>query len=251
MRIGRREFSLSAAAGVLSAALPAPAGTAVQVKAVLFDAFPVFDPRPVFALAEEIFPGKGAALSEAWRTRQFEYQWLRALSQRYADFEKVTEDALVFAADLLKLDLTTAARRRLVEAWLQLKAWPDVTGALQTLRDSGLRLSFLSNMTPRLLESNIRSAGLEGLFDPILSTDAIKTYKPDPRAYLLGTTALGLKREEILFVAFAGWDSAGARNFGYATYWINRLNQPVERLDVVPDGTGRTLEDLVKFLKQG
>lgn len=251
--INRREFvrrsALGAAAGVLGASLPSPAAADSRLKAVAFDAFPVFDPRPVFALAEEIFPGRGAALSEVWRSRQFEYQWLRALSGRYADFEKVTEDALLFAAELLKLDLTAAARRRLLEAYSQLKAWPDAAAGLRSLKESGLRLAFLSNMTPRLLDANIKSAGLEGLFEHVLSTDTVKTYKPDPRAYHLGTTALGVKREEILFVAFAGWDAAGSRNFGFPTYWVNRLNQPVEQLDVVPDAVGRTLEDLVKFVK--
>lgn len=252
--INRREFvrrsALGAGAGLLGASLSLPAAADVRLKAVAFDAFPILDPRPIISLAEETFPGKGAALSEAWRSRQFEYQWLRALSGRYADFEKVTEDALVFAAELLKLDLSPVARKRLIGAYSQLKAWPDATAALGALRESGLRLAFLSNMTIRMLDANIKVAGLEGLFDQVLSTDAVKTYKPDPRAYLLGTTALGVKREEILFVAFAGWDAAGARSFGYPTFWVNRLNQPVEQLDAAPDASGRTLEDLVTFVRK-
>ena len=47
-----------------------------------------------------MFPGKGAELSNAWRTRQFEYTWLRTMSGRYADFWHVTEEALIFAAKL-------------------------------------------------------------------------------------------------------------------------------------------------------
>jgi 2-haloacid dehalogenase len=254
MRISRREFvrrsALGTAVGISGAGFPASADPGLPWKAVAFDAYPVFDPRPVFALAEEIFPGKGSALSDAWRSRQFEYQWLRALSQRYADFEKTTEDALVFAAELLNLDLTAVARKRLVDAYSQLKPWPDVTGSLQTLKGAGLRLAFLSNMTSRMLEANLKNSGLDGLFDPVISTDAIKTYKQDPRAYAMAATALGLKREEILFVAFAGWDAAGARSFGYPTFWVNRMNQPAEQLGAIPDADGRTLEDLVRFAKQ-
>src|SRR5262252_6452386 len=66
--------------------------------AIAFDGFPLIDPRPVGARAEQLFPGRGAALMEAWRLRQFEYTWLRTLSRRYADFWQVTEDALVVAA---------------------------------------------------------------------------------------------------------------------------------------------------------
>ena len=104
MTWNRREF-LRMTAGSLSAALlghfsrAGAAGTAIQ--AIAFDGFVIFDPRPVFALAERLFPGRGAELSNAWRTRQFEYQWLRALSGRYADFRQATEGALVFADNLL------------------------------------------------------------------------------------------------------------------------------------------------------
>src|SRR5258707_5874305 len=66
-------------------------------------------------------PGKGAELSSVWRTRQFEYQWLRALSHRYADFWQATEDALVFATKSLKLDLTRAQRDQLMGMYLVLR----------------------------------------------------------------------------------------------------------------------------------
>jgi 2-haloacid dehalogenase len=52
----------------------------------------------------------------------------------------------------------------------------------------------------------------------------------------------------VLFVAFAGWDAAGAKLFGYPTYWLNRQNSPAEELGVSPDGSGDTLMDLMKFL---
>jgi 2-haloacid dehalogenase len=74
------------------------------------------------------------------------------------------------------------------------------------------------------------------------------TFKPDPRAYQLGVDALKVKREEILFVAFAGWDAAGAKLFGYPTYWVNRQRAPHEEIGALPDGSGETLSDLAAFL---
>jgi hypothetical protein len=38
------------------------------------------------------------------------------------------------------------------------------------------------------------------------------------RAYQLGVDVLKAKREGIPFVAFAGWDAAGANLFGHPTY---------------------------------
>jgi 2-haloacid dehalogenase len=216
-------------------------------KAIAFDAFPIFDPRPIFKLAETLFPGKGAELSNAWRTRQFEYQWLRALGGRYADFSTATEEGLVFAAKTTQLDLTADKRDQLMQAYLQLKAWPDVPATLKRLQDAGIRLAFLSNMTRRMLEANMRHAGLDGLFEQVLSTDQVRSYKPDPKAYELGVKTLGLKREEILFAAFAGWDVAGAKWYGYPTFWVNRLGSPPEALGVMADAAGPGLDDLERF----
>ena len=77
----------------------------IKIKVIAFDAFVVFDPRPLSALAEKLFPDKGADLLAAWRTRQFEYTWLRTISGTYEDFWKVTGDALVYAAKAQKLGL--------------------------------------------------------------------------------------------------------------------------------------------------
>jgi len=223
--------------------------TSLNIKAIAFDAFPIFNPNPVFALAEQLFPGKGPALSEEWRARQFEYTWLRVATHHYADFWQVTQDALVFATNKLKLELTADKRESLMNAYLKLPVWPDVAPALSRLKTLGFQLAILSNFTPRMLEANIANAGLGKLFDLVISTDKVSTYKPDPRAYELGIEALGLKRNEILFAAFAGWDSAGAKLFGYPTFWVNRLKLPVEELDAVPDASGASLLDLVQFLE--
>ncbi len=251
MPLSRREYLNMMAGGVAAGGLRAKtdAEGAMKVKAVVFDAFPVLDPRPVFALAETLFPGRGAELSNAWRTRQFEYQWLRALAGRYADFQRATQDALIFAATALRLDLTAEKRNRLMAAYLDLKAWPDAERVLRSIKDAGLRLGFLSNATPAILEAGIRNSGLGGIFDQVLSTDRLKTYKPDPRAYQMAVEAFGVSRDEIAFVAFAGWDVAGAKWFGYPTYWANRLGSPAEELGVRPDAEGRDLSGLKAFVE--
>jgi 2-haloacid dehalogenase len=252
MPITCREFLHVTGKGVVGCALLSPltalAARQSRFEAIAFDAFAIFDPRPVFNLAETLFPGKGIELSNAWRRRQFEYQWLRGLAGRYVDFWQTTTDALVFAAKLLNLELTSEKREELMQAYLLLKAWSEVPSALHFLRDAGGRLALLSNMTPKILETGIRSAGLAGLFEHVLSTDQVRTYKPDPRAYQLAIDAFKLERDDILFVAFAGWDAAGAKWFGYPTFWVNRLALPEEKLGVTPDATGHDLADLVTFV---
>lgn len=254
MWVNRRHFlqliAGSATAGCFSTTAFSRASSSSEIKAIAFDAFPIFDPRPIFALAETLFPGNGKKLSNAWRIRQFEYQWLRALSSQYVNFWQATEAGLLFAAKQHNLELTNDKRGQLMNAYLNLKPWPDVIAALGLLKKANIRLAFLSNMTEEMLTTNMHHSGLDEFFEHVISTDRIKSYKPDPRAYQLGVDTFGLKREQIAFAAFAGWDVAGAKWFGYPTFWVNRAGFANEELGVMPDGMGKNLQQLVNFVQQ-
>jgi len=222
---------------------PAP-----RFKAIAFDYFVLFNPDSVVPEADRVFPGRGRELTTLWRTRQFEYAWLRSITDRYVDFFAITEDALVYAANTMKLELTPDDKRRLLDAYLHLTPWPDTADALRRLKESGIRVITLANFSPTMLRSNADNAGLIGFFDALVSTDANHTYKPDPRAYRLGMDRLHLAKQDILFAAFGGWDAAGAKSFGYTTFWVNRFNQPVEELGIRPDQTSIDLAGLLDFV---
>lgn len=245
----RTVMRLAAAAASTAFAKRAACADGARVKAIAFDGFAIFDPRPVAALAERLFPGRGAELTAAWRTRQFEYTWLRSLTRRYADFEVVSDEALTFAAAQLKIDLVPDRRSQLTGQLLALEAWPDVKQHLVAIRQAGVKLALLTNFSPRMIAANIRHAGLDGLFDHSLSTDAVQVYKPDPRAYQMSLDAFGLAREEVLFVPSAGWDAAGALAFGHPTYWTNRTGLPAEELGQKPTAVATDLGGLATFLE--
>lgn len=247
--MNRRGF-LGAVVGTAAVAASAARPSARKpIKAVLFDAFPLFDPRVVVAATERLYPEKGALLLQTWRTRQFEYQWLRVLGNRYVDFLEATDDSLTFAARQTGVDLNREARKELMGAYTNLQVWPDTHEILPRIREQGVSLGILSNMTAHALESGLIGANLRGLFSHVLSTDRVRSYKPAPAAYRLGVDVLGLDREEVLFVAFAGWDVAGAAWFGYPTYWLNRTGAVPEELDASPEGTGSDLRSLLGFLQ--
>jgi len=216
--------------------------------AVAFDYLVLFDPDSVLSAVEQVSPGKARDFVNLWRTRQFEYSWLRSMTNRYVDFSAVTEDALVYTANARKVQLTELQKRRLVDAYLHLAPWPDSAGALRRLRESGVRVITITNFSPSMLRANTEHAGLMGLFDALVSTDASHTYKPDPRAYQLGVDRLHLDKKDIVFAAFGGWDAAGAKAFGYPTVWVNRSNQPSEELGLRPDRTVTDLNGLLEFV---
>jgi 2-haloacid dehalogenase len=218
-------------------------------RAICFDLFTLFDPRSVGAVVKEVVPNDSAEFAEAWRSRQFQYAFLRAAGGRYEDFSRVTEDALTYGAAARGIQLTEAAKKRLLDAYCELEPWPDTREALARFRASGLRLAPLANYSPAMIERLLGHSALRGSFDLLISTDSARTFKPDPRAYALGAERLGLPKSQIVFAAFGGWDAAGAKWFGYPTFWVNRLGQPEERLAPGPDASGPTLAELSRFVE--
>lgn len=218
-----------------------------RFKAIAFDYFVIFDPNSVVPIVEKEFPGKGLEFTKTWRSKQFEYGFLRSITSHHEDFFKVTGAALDYTAENMNIKLTAEQRDKLLNAYLTLKPWPDAVAALQKLKASGMRIITIANFSKSMLEANARNAGIEYLFDELLSTEANSTYKPDPKAYELGMKRLKLKKNEIVFAAFGGWDAFGAKSFGYPTYWVNRFNLPTEKLGIQADATSNSIEGLLKF----
>jgi 2-haloacid dehalogenase len=243
--LSRRSFLKTSVA--LTAATPL-IEAAPRFKAVAFDFFVIFDANSTIPAAEAAYPGKGAEFARAWRAKQFEYSFVRSITNHHADFFKVTEDALVYTAGAMKLDLTPERRKRLLDAYMTLKPWPDAAEGLRRLRAAGVRAITISNFSRRMLRANADNAGITDLFDELLSTEVNGIYKPDPRAYALGMERLKLKKEEIAFAAFAGWDAYGAKRFGYTTCWVNRFHLPVEELGIEPDATSENFEGLLELV---
>jgi 2-haloacid dehalogenase len=219
------------------------------IRGVLFDAYgTLLDVFSVAALADQLFPGQGNALALLWRQKQLEYSWLRTLGQRYKPFWDVTGDALRNACARLDLALSPPLEQQLMAQYAKLTAYPECRDVLIPLRQYGLTLGVLSNGDPAMLRRSFDSAAMTGLLDHLLSVDAIQQFKVTPAAYELGTKALSLAANEILFVSSNGWDAIGATWFGYRVLWLNRLRQPLDELDTKPEAVGYDLRDVLSLV---
>src|ERR1700688_2757028 len=90
-----------------------------NIKALAFDAYgTLFDVFSITALSERLFPGSGTALTQLWRAKQLQYSLLRSLMGRYEDFWQLTGDALLYASQSLKLELTFPKQRHLLDAYM-------------------------------------------------------------------------------------------------------------------------------------
>ena len=224
-------------------AIPAP-----PPEAVLFDAYgTLFDVYSVGLVAEQLFPGRGDALALLWRDKQIDYTRLLSMSGRYRPFWDLTRAGLRFAVLKLGLVMDRSAEDRLMNQYRHLSAFPENREVLQALHQRGIRTGILSNGDPEMLSVALRSAGFQGLVDPVLSAHAVQRFKTDPAVYQLGPDALGLPAKKILFVSSNGWDAIGATWFGYTTLWVNRAGAPLEQLDTPPTRTGNSLRDVLGF----
>jgi len=217
-------------------------------RAVVFDAYgTLFDVYSVGLLAEQLFPGRGDALSLMWRDKQIEYTRLTSMSGHYKPFWELTRAALRFSAERLKLDLTAPNEERLMNQYRHLSAFPENLDVLRELKSRGIPTAILSNGDPDMLAVAVKSAAFTEHLDHVLSVHAVRKYKTDPAAYALGPQALKLSAKQILFVSSNGWDAIGATWYGYTTLWVNRHGLPLERLDTEPSRIGTSLRDVLTF----
>ncbi len=217
-------------------------------RAVLFDAYgTLFDVHSVGALAEQLFPGQGAALSQIWRDKQIEYTRLCSMSRRWRPFRALTQAGLRQAALRLRIELADDARDALMRECLQLAPFAENRGVLLALQQRGVRTGILSNGDTDMLQPLLRHAGFDTLIDPLLSAESVRRFKTDNAVYDLGPQALDLAAGDILFVSSNGWDAIGATWYGYTTLWVNRAGAPLESLDTEPSRTGSSLRDVLSF----
>lgn len=190
------------------------------------------------AAAEPTF----SALSDSWKTvandwrlKQLQYTWLRAITGSHSDFWQVTQDGLDWALEASGLEGDPALRQRLLDLYWELSAYPEVSQTLDTLKQAGLQTAILSNGTPQMLQGAVQSAGIGDFLDDVLSVETVKVFKPSAAVYDLVITRFGVSPEEVLFVSSNGWDAGCGAAFGFTTAWVNRMDEPVDRLPGRPD----------------
>lgn len=207
----------------------------LNVKACVFDAYgTLFD---VAAAAQHCSAELGdiwQPFAALWRQKQLQYTWLRGLMGRHADFWQVTGDALDFTMTSFRVS-NDDLRRRLMDLYMNLDAYPEVPEVLRKLKQAGKRCAILSNGTPGMVEAAVRNAGIGEYIDGIYSVEAVGVYKPHPAVYALATRELALPARDISFQSSNAWDAYAAKAFGYRTVWINRFDQARERLPGEPD----------------
>ena len=213
----------------------------------VFDAYgTLFDVHSaVEGLRPQIGP-QADRLSELWRAKTLEYTWIHALAGKPVSFRKCLKDGLDFAlASTGGQPAGTAGV--LLSAYDTLSAFAEVKDVLTALKRKRSRLAILSNGDADMLDKAARSAGLETLFDAMLSASDVGIFKPSSRVYRLAMTKFGATREQITFVSSNRWDVAGATAFGFRAIWVNRSHAPDEYPDMPAAAVVQDLHGLLEL----
>lgn len=187
------------------------------------------------------FGEAAARFAELWHRARLEYSWLHTLAGSAPSFGQVTVDAAAWALERLGLAADPA---ELAALWrTALAPYPEVPGALAELGARGVRRVVLSNGDPDALEAALAAAGIDGLFDRILSARAAGAFKPDPRVYRLVVEAFGVEPAAVWFFSSNFWDVFGAQRFGFRAAWVRRRAELPDRLGVRPEAVLASLAD--------
>jgi 2-haloalkanoic acid dehalogenase type II len=170
-------------------------------RAILLDLLMAVMDSP--AVWESAAPGRGTAWRDAVTLRMID-------SVEYLSYEALVAEA---ARDL---NLPPDASTTLFSAWPAMTPRADAA-AIATL---DVPYAFVTNTSRRLAETAAGRSGLRPAFT--LSAEEAGCYKPDPRIYRAACDRLGFDAAQVLFVAGAPYDAAGARRAGLDAAWVRR-----------------------------
>ena len=210
---------------------------------VVFDAYGTLFDVTAAARRAAAEPGREALhaawpkLAADWREKQIEYSRLRTIVGDHADFRVVTGEALDWALAANGLAYDAGLRDRQMALYDDLDAFPEAREAVAALRAAGRRTAILSNGAPEMLARAVAAAGMEGMFDAILSAEAVGRFKPAAEVYGLVEAEFGCAPSEALFVSSNGFDIAGAKAHGFAVARIERVPAATLRAELGAAGT--------------
>jgi 2-haloacid dehalogenase len=154
------------------------------------------------------------------------------LHREHTPYREIGHRAVAHVMDRAGIAYTKEEVRYLVGEIEKLKPFPEVPAALERLHTK-YRLVVLSNGDPDMLQTAKRYHGIA--FDRVISVAEAGSFKPHVATYTKAAELLGLKMDQILFVANHAFDCIGAKSAGMRTAFIDRRRRPFGETPHQPD----------------
>ncbi|MEL7044301.1 MAG: haloacid dehalogenase type II [Pseudomonadota bacterium] len=205
----------------------------------------LINPHGVVSLLETMAGPEAQAISNTWRGKQLEYTFRRGLMNAYENFAVCTRQALDYACAVHRVDLLPEQKEQLLSRYRELPAYADVGAGLDRLARDGHRLVAFSNGTADAVHTLLRGADISHHFDAVVSVDAIRTFKPDPKVYAHLCEVTGSSAPRSWLISSNPFDVIGAVSFGMKAAWVQRDRSAVfDPWDLEADVVVSDLEEL-------
>ena len=110
---------------------------------------------------------------------------------------------------------------RLLEAWKKTDPYPEAVDALRSLAE--FDLGIVSNVDEDVLGALLRRSGLAGQFHVVVTSEATRTYKPEPGIFQEALRRAEYSAGQAIHLGDSPVeDVAGAKRSGMMAGWINR-----------------------------
>lgn len=174
------------------------------------------------------------SVRRVWFAQTVQLAMSATILDAYADFGEIAKAALDMTARKRGVNVDDERKRRILRGLAALPPHGDVAPGLRSLRDAGCRLAILTNASEDAARAQLENAKLAALFDVVISTDAVRRFKPASEAYAHAAERLETPARDLLLVAAHDWDVAGAMHAGLEAAFVARHGTSPNPLDRKP-----------------
>jgi len=193
---------------------------------------------------------KTVAFANLRRRKQLEYSFRRALIQNYVHFGFCTRYALDYTCKALAVNISEKDKAKLLESYKVLPPFPDVEKALPIFKKEGFKLFAFSNGKPEDVASLLERSTISSYFEDVVSTDEIKSFKPNPAVYAHFLRRTGATGKEAWLISGNPFDVIGAISAGMRAAWIKRSLQAVfDPWEIEPTITVAKISELAEEIR--
>ena len=219
---------------------------------IAFDVYgTLIDTAGIVTALEKLIGDRADSFSTLWRAKQLEYSFRRGLMQNYRDFSVCTRNALDFCCESLQVEISVAERVSLLEAYRCLPAFADAEKGLERLKAAGCRLYAFSNGKPDDVRNLLEHARLDRYLEGVVSTDELRSFKPNPAVYVHFLRQAGAVGGESWLISGNPFDVIGAISAGMRSAWVKRSpNAVFDPWEIQPTLTVGNLVELCDALRR-
>jgi 2-haloalkanoic acid dehalogenase type II len=145
----------------------------------------------------------------------------------YRSYRKVQAQAFKAAARTIGKTIPKESSDRLAEQLPLWRPFPDTNPALERLARN-YKIGILSNVDDDLLAGTLKHFTVA--FDLIVTAEHVKSYKPRTKHFEEARRIIGANRRWLHAAASLYHDIEPASRLAINTVWVNRKNEPRERL---------------------